>query len=149
MFCSKCGTEANPNERFCSSCGTLVANTNAPQSQQPTEQIQPQSNNNVTQQEFGSIQNNQPNSITQEEITQGLNPDMKKWAILSIVTPAAGIALYFWPGLSFWIAVLIAGAGLEFAKKGKMADPKLAKIGEVLNYILFGIAIIMLIIILL
>lgn len=153
MFCSKCGTQINPNERFCSKCGILVVNANSPQSQQTTDQIQSKSiqaqpNTNVINQGFGNNQNNQPNNITQEQINQVLNPNMKKWAILSIVLPAVGIGLYIWPGLSIWIAIAIAGAGLEFAKKGKMGNPKLAKIGQIVNYILLGIALIMLILLL-
>ena len=70
---------------------------------------------------------------------------MKKWAILSIIVPVVAIIWYIFIGLSFYLAILIAAAGFEFANKGEMADKKLAIIGKIANGILVGMAVVTLI----
>lgn len=128
MFCSKCGTQVDPNVKFCKECGTLIAQ---PNNSQPVQQVQPTGQNT--------------NGMNQQYVDNILNPDMKKWAILSIVVPVVGIIWYFFIGLSFLLAVLIASVGLSFAKKGELADKKLALAGRILNYCLIGLAVVMLI----
>lgn len=135
MFCSKCGTQNVNGEQFCKNCGTILNNN-----QQPTNQGQ-YSNNQMYNQQF---QNNNAN-LNANYVNQAVNPNMKKWAILSIVVPIAGIVWYCFIGLSFYIAVFIAACGFGFAQKGEMANKKLATAGKVLNGVLCGMAIIMLI----
>lgn len=169
MLCSKCGTENNGNERFCRNCGLLLGPSNVQNNQtvnnnshaqsmnnaqsyeqnvqqnpnmyqqpvQPQQMAQPMNN---TQQTF---QNNQMGGVSPSYMQNAVNPDMKKWAILSIVIAVAGLIWYWFIGLSFYLAIVIAAAGFGFAKKGEMADKKLATIGRVANGMLVGMAIIM------
>lgn len=124
MFCKYCGSSINNEDKFCIGCGRLVQNN-----------------------ESTTIENHE--EIKTAYMEESINPNMRKWAVLSIVIPVVAIIWYIFIGLSFYIAVLIASVGLSFAKKGEMADAKLAKIGTVLNYILMIIAVIMLILIIL
>lgn len=154
MYCSKCGYQNLNGERFCKNCGSLIENS---QSQQPVNnmngQVQQPMNNGMggqtinqqsmynQQQMNGQYQNN--TAINQNYVNQAVNPNMKKWAILSIVVPVAGMIWYWFIGLSFYLAMIIAAAGFGFAEKGKMADKKLATIGKVCNGILVGMAVVM------
>lgn len=135
MYCSKCGTLNNNGERFCKNCGNLIENN---VQGQPINNMNQMSNQ---QQMNGQFQNN--TAVNQNYVDQAVNPNMKKWAILSIVVPVAGIIWYWFIGLSFYFAILIAAAGFGFAEKGKMADKKLATIGKVCNGILVGMAVVM------
>lgn len=141
MFCSKCGFQNNQGEMFCKNCGTRLENNNQQQApQNPTNQfIQPQQNVNP------QVSNNYSNNgtLSQNYIDKAVNPNMKKWAILSVVVPAVTIIWYWFIGLSFFIAIMLAAAGFGFAQKGDMANKKLATIGKVLNGILAGIAIVL------
>ena len=141
MFCSKCGFQNNQGEMFCKNCGTRLENNNQQQApQNPTNQfIQPQQNVNP------QVSNNYSNNgtLSQNYIDKAVNPNMKKWAILSVVVPAVTIIWYWFIGLSFYIAIMLAAAGFGFAQKGDMANKKLATIGKVLNGILAGIAIVL------
>ena len=141
MFCSKCGFQNNQGEMFCKNCGTRLENNNQQQApQNPTNQfIQPQQNVN------SQVSNNYSNNgtLSQNYIDKAVNPNMKKWAILSVVVPAVTIIWYWFIGLSFFIAIMLAAAGFGFAQKGDMANKKLATIGKVLNGILAGIAIVL------
>lgn len=162
MFCSKCGSQIDSNERFCKGCGTLVAQTNNNQTvQQPIDQnnvqnsgqpinntINPMNNQQVQQPMGQGINMNNSSNLSQQYVDNALNPNMKKWAILSIVIPAVAIVWYFFIGLSFWLALIIASAGLSFAKKGEFADKKLALAGKILNYCLIGLGVVMLILML-
>jgi len=163
MFCSKCGFQNNQGEMFCKQCGTRLDdgvqqqvqsnNTNQfiqpQQSNQPDMMQQQPMNNQQYQQPQQNINpqvsNNYSNSGTldQNYIDKAVNPNMKKWAILSVVVPVVGIIWYWFIGLSFYIAIMLAAAGFGFAQKGEMANKKLAIIGKVLNGILAGMAIIM------
>ena len=118
MFCTKCGTQNNNGEKFCKNCGILLENN----------QNQQYSNTNGTD----------PNYVN-----KAVNPNMKKWAILSIIVPVIAIIWYIFIGLSSYLAILIAAAGFGFAKKGEMANKKLATIGKVANGTLTGLAIVM------
>lgn len=140
MFCSKCGFQNNQVEMFCKQCGTRLDNgIQQPQQNNTNQFIQPQQNINP------QVSNNYSNSGTldQNYIDKAVNPNMKKWAILSVVVPAVAIIWYWFIGLSFYIAIMLATAGFGFAQKGEMANKKLAIIGKVLNGILAGIAIVM------
>lgn len=141
MFCSKCGFQNNQGEMFCKNCGTRLENNNQQQApQNPTNQfIQPQQNVNP------QVSNNYSNNgtLSQNYIDKAVNPNMKKWAILSVVVPAVTIIWYWFIGLSFFIAIMLAAAGFGFAQKGDMANKKLATIGKVLNGILAGMAIVL------
>ena len=132
MFCKNCGTQNNSNERFCKNCGTLLENG----------QISQQANNTGSQNQQYTNMNGKLNS---NYVNQAVNPNMKKWAILSVVIPVAAIIWYMFVGLSFYLAIFIATAGFGFAQKGEMADKKLATIGKIANGILMGLAIVMLV----
>lgn len=127
MLCKKCGIQNTAGERFCKNCGVLLENSQSSQQ----NQIPQYSNMN------GGLD---PNYIN-----QAVNPNMKKWAILSIIVPVVAIIWYIFIGLSFYLAILIAAAGFEFANKGEMADKKLAIIGKIANGILVGMAVVTLI----
>lgn len=120
MYCSNCGNKNNNGEKFCRNCGILL--------ETPNQQI-----------------NNQNNNELNQKINKAVNPNMTKWAVLSVIIPIVGIIIYTFIGLSFYLAVAIATAGYSFAQMGQVGNPKLAKIGKVLNWILLGMAIVMLI----
>jgi len=154
MYCSKCGSQNVNGERFCKNCGSLLEN-NQPQQQvnnmngqvqQPMNQ-QPMNNVNPATQQFQQPMNQQYSNnnggLDPKYVEQAVNPNMKKWAILSIVVPIAGIIWYWFIGLNLYLAIFIAAAGFGFAEKGKMADKKLATIGKVCNGILVGMAVVM------
>lgn len=118
MFCSKCGTKNDNGEVYCKNCGCLLNN---------------QSQNN-----------NQPTSnLDPNYADKAINPNMKKWAILSIVIGVGGIIFYWFIGLTVYIAIILASAGFSFAAKGKIESKKIALIGQIANGILFAMAIIM------
>lgn len=136
MFCSKCGMQNVSGEQFCKNCGTILNNQML--NQQPVSQGQYPNNQMSNQQ----IQNNN-GTLNANYVNQVVNPNMKKWAILSIIVPVVGIVWYWFIGLSFYVAIFIASCGFGFAQKGEMANKKLATIGKVLNGILCGMAILM------
>lgn len=121
MFCSKCGTQNVSGEHFCKNCGCL---------------LEAQGN--------GSTNSN----LTSDYVQDAVNPNMKKWAVWSVVIPAIAIFLYMFIGLSVYMAIFIAVVGFSFAKKGELGDRKLATVGKVLNGILTGLAIVMFVILL-
>lgn len=132
MFCSKCGTQNSSEDKFCKNCGFLLENNDV---SQQTNNV-----NNLEQKTTNISEGLDPNYIN-----QAVNPNMKKWAILSIVVPVVAIIWYIFIGLSFYLAIVIAAVGFEFARKGEMANKKLATIGKVSSGILVGMAIIMLV----
>lgn len=163
MYCSKCGSQNVNGERFCKNCGSLLEN-NQPQEvvnnissqfQQPVNNgMMEQPVNNYQQTTNQQVMYNQPSNsqyqnnnsgLDQNYINKAINPNMKKWAILSIIVPIIAIIWYWFIGLSFYLAIAIAAAGFGFAEKGKMSNKKLATIGKVLNGILCGLAVVMLI----
>lgn len=146
MNCKNCGIQNMNGEKFCKNCGVLLENN---LSQQPiNNQV---TNENYQNNNIGVQPNQQPinsqalNQNYQNNINYALNPNMKKWAVLSVIVPIAGIVWYWFIGLSFYLAIFIAAAGFGFAEKGKMANQKLALIGKILNGVLCGMAVIMLI----
>lgn len=158
MYCSKCGSQNVNGERFCKNCGTLLENNQPQQSVnnmngQAQQQInngmmgQPMNNGNPATQQFQQPMNqqysNNNSGLDPKYVEQAVNPNMKKWAILSIVVPLAGIIWYWFIGLNLYLAIFIAATGFGFAEKGKMANKKLATIGKVCSGVLVGMAIIM------
>ena len=157
MNCKKCGSPLTENDQFCKNCGATVnaqeeqggVQSQSQQSSQSDMMQQQPVNNQQYQQSQQNINpqvsNNYSNSGTldQNSIDKAVNPNMKKWAILSVVVPAVAIIWYCFIGLSFYIAIILAAAGFGFAQKGEMANKKLAIIGKVLNGILAGMAIVM------
>lgn len=138
MICSHCGIQNNIDEKFCKNCGSLIENTNHILNNQMYNQQtlnMPNTNN---------IQNS--NGLNTNFINNVVNPNMKKWAISSVVVPSVGLVFYWFIGLPFYLAIIIAVAGFSFAKKGEMSNPKLAEVGKVLNGILVGLAIFMFIV---
>lgn len=136
MFCSYCGTQNGAGETFCKNCGYKLNNVtnNQPQT---NETQQPAMNN---------YQNNPTNGgLDPSYVNNAVNPNMKKWAILSIIIPIVGMIWYWFIGLSFYVAILIAAAGFGFAQKGEMSNKKLAVAGKILNGMLCAMAVIMLI----
>lgn len=176
MNCSNCGTPNVSGERFCKNCGCVLNsqqpvgmgqpnNTQVQQfpnqqsqdqvySQQQPGQVNAQTNMNINGSNQQQMYNNQNATINQNNygnldpnyVEKAVNPNMKKWAILSVVVPIAGMIWYWFIGLSFYLAIFIAAAGFGFAQKGEMANKKLAIVGKVLNGVLCAMAIIMLII---
>lgn len=148
MYCSKCGTPNNNGERYCKNCGILLENIQSQQSvnNMDTQIQQPVNNINPAIQQFQQPINqqysNNNDSLDTKYVEQAVNPNMKKWAILSIVVPVAGIIWYWFIGLNLYLAIFIAATGFGFAEKGKMANKKLATIGKVCNGVLIGMAII-------
>lgn len=130
MFCTKCGMQNNNGEKFCKNCGCLLESNQ----QQPVNNYQQPINQQYT---------NTNGNLDSNYVNQAVNPNMKKWAILSIIIPVVAIIWYMFIGLSFYIAILIAAAGFGFAQKGEMSNKKLATIGKVANGILAGLAIVM------
>ena len=164
MYCSKCGSQNINGERFCKNCGILLENNQPQQSvnnmngqaQQPINNgmmgqamynQQPMNNGNPATQQFQQPMNqqysNNNGSLDSKHVEQAINPNMKKWAILSIIVPVAGIIWYWYIGLSLYLAIFISATGFGFAEKGKMANKKLATIGKVCSGVLVGMAIIM------
>lgn len=164
MYCSKCGSQSVNGERFCKNCGTLLENNQPQQSVnnmngqaqqqinngmmgQPMYNQQPMNNGNPATQQFQQSMNqqysNNNSGLDPKYVEQAVNPNMKKWAILSIVVPIAGIIWYWFIGLNLYLAIFIAATGFGFAEKGKMANKKLATIGKVCSGVLVGMAIIM------
>lgn len=164
MYCSKCGSQSVNGERFCKNCGTLFENNQPQQSVnnmngqaqqqinngmmgQPMYNQQPMNNGNPATQQFQQSMNqqysNNNSGLDPKYVEQAVNPNMKKWAILSIVVPIAGIIWYWFIGLNLYLAIFIAATGFGFAEKGKMANKKLATIGKVCSGVLVGMAIIM------
>ena len=165
MNCSKCGYNNTTGDRFCKNCGILLENNQPQQSinnvnsqfQQPINNIGEQQlygqpvNNINSQQTYQQQTNNQQytntnGNLDSNYVNKAVNKNKKKWAILSIVVPVVGIIWYWFIGLSFYLAVLIAAAGFGFAQKGEMSNKKLATIGKVCNGILLGMAIVVFII---
>lgn len=127
MFCTKCGAQNNNGERFCNKCGSLLQNAQYPQQTVNGENSQYSSG-----------------GLTPDYINKAVNPNMTKWAILSIAIASVGIVWYWFIGLSVYIAAFLSAAGFSFAQKGEMSNKKLSTIGKVLNGILAGMAIVML-----
>lgn len=151
MFCNKCGRIIEEGAKFCGKCGTPVSI--------PTNNIindQTNSNENVENlnkqqdlnQNYNQINSNYYNNQSNQNYDNIVNPDMKKYAIGSIVIPVISIIVYWYIGLTTYLAALLAGIGFGFAKKGRLYSKTLSTIGYILNGILVGMAILMIFIIL-
>lgn len=115
MNCKNCGAQNTLGERYCKNCGYL---------------LQTETDNDL------NLQNNNVN--TQNIVI----PNMKKYAILSIVIGGGGIIFAIFVGMSLLISLFLSGLGFSLAAKGMKANKTLAIIGYVLNGILLVIGII-------
>lgn len=130
MNCPKCGMINKDDAAFCGQCGeklnTPVNNmTMNNQSTMNQQMAQP-----TTNQQMAQLQN-----VTITPQQQNLDPSMKKFATLSVVIPSIGLFFCLFIGFIPVLAWALGGMSVGFAKKGKAADPKLAKVGMVLSYI--------------
>ena len=87
-------------------------------------------NQSTMNQQMSQLQN-----VTITPQQQNLDPSMKKFATLSVVIPSIGLFFCLFIGFIPVLAWALGGMSVGFAKKGKAADPKLAKVGMVLSYI--------------
>ena len=160
-FCKNCGCVLNNvqqpvgMEQQSSNVQPQQFQNQQPQDQMYSQQTQGQMNaqtnmniNSGNQQQMynnQNVNNNQSNygNLDPNYVQNAVNPNMKKWAILSVVVPGVGMIWYRFIGLSFYLAILIAAAGFGFAQKGDMANKKLSTVGKVLNGMLCAMAIIM------
>ncbi len=151
MFCKNCGIQNNNGERFCKNCGILLENVEmGQQANNVNNQSQEQANtmNNQNQQQINGVdtQFNQYNNVNggldPSYVNKAVNPNMKVWAILSIVIPVVALIWYWFIGLTPYLAILIAIVGFVFARKGQYSNKTLAIIGNVANGILVGMAIV-------
>jgi len=146
MFCTKCGSQNANGERFCNKCGCLLENN---QPQQPVNNMNAQQPMNNYQQPMNNYQQPMNQQYTSNNgnlnpnyVNQAVNPNMKKWAIFSIIIPIIGFLWFLFIGIPIWIAVALAATGFSFAEKGKMASKKLSTTGKVLNGIFVGFIIV-------
>lgn len=151
MFCKKCGRIVEDGARFCGKCGTPVELVNNPTQNAENNNIE--ENNNI-QQTVNPISNtnqgtkinynaqNTNNYNNQQNYDRIVNPSMKKYAIASVAIPAVAILVYWFIGLTIYIAILLAGLGYNFANKGKLYNKTLSTIGYILNTILIIMAIV-------
>lgn len=115
---------------------------NQPAPNEPSPISQPIFNQQVANEQIQIPQQVVPQPASNEQV----NSDMKIWAVLSVIIPAIAIVWYYFIGMSVILAIIFAAMSLAFAKKGAVADSKLAKIGKILSYILIGLAIVMFIV---
>lgn len=121
MNCPKCGMINKEDAAFCGQCGEKL-NT-------------PVNNMTMNNQSTMNQQMSQLQNVTITPQQQNLDPSMKKFATLSVVIPSIGLFFCLFIGFIPVLAWALGGMSVGFAKKGKAADPKLAKVGMVLSYI--------------
>ncbi len=150
MFCKKCGKLIEDGAKFCGNCGTPVELVNNPIQSAVNNSI---GGNNNIQQTANPISNtyqetkidynaqNMNNYNNQQNYDNIVNPSMKKYAIASVAIPAVAILVYWFIGLTIYIAILLAGLGYNFSNKGKLYNKTLSTIGYILNTILIIMAI--------
>jgi len=140
MYCSKCGSQNLNGERFCKNCGSLLENI---QPQQSVNNMNSQFQQPMNQpQMYNQQYTNNNGNLDPNYINQAVNPNMQKWAILSVVVPIAAMVWFWFIGLTLYLGIIIAAAGFSFAEKGKMANKKLAIIGKILNGIFLAVVIV-------
>lgn len=134
MYCPKCGFQNVNGELYCKNCGNIL-----------------EENQNINQQ-INNIQQNQTENVSNKQYSKNIEntiyPNMKKWAIFSIILPIIVILVFLFYKISFFLIILSCSLGFSFAKKGAISDKKLAKIGYILNGVVSIIAIIIFIILL-
>ena len=121
MNCPKCGMINKEDAAFCGQCGEKL-NT-------------PVNNMTMNNQSTMNQQMSQLQNVTITPQQQNLDPSMKKFATLSVVIPSIGLFFCLFIGFIPVLAWALGGMSVGFAKKGKAADPKLAKVGMILSYI--------------
>ena len=130
MNCPKCGMINKDDAAFCGQCGEKL-NT-------PVNNMAMNNQSTMNQQTALPTMNQQTAQLQNVTITpqqQNLDPSMKKFATLSVVIPSIGLFFCLFIGFIPVLAWALGGMCVGFAKKGKAADPKLAKVGMILSYI--------------
>lgn len=158
MNCPNCGAQISQNDRFCTSCGSVLKNeNNQVNDQSVTRQdyvannvnsnIDNGSNQVVNSQNYGNTNFN-PVGYNQTSYAQGNynvqstnysqnvnDSDSKVCVILSIVIPIVMFILKWFVATSLYIDIIAATVGLTLAKKGESSSKPLAILGMILNVI--------------
>ena len=136
MFCKKCGNVVEEGVKFCGKCGTPVEMTNNYGQGTVSNNINSTINQNTNQmnnQKQGATINYNEKNANYDNI---VNPSMKGYAIASIALPIVSILIYWFIGLTAYIAAILAGLGYMCANKGKAYSKKLSVTGYILNTVL-------------
>ena len=164
MNCPNCGVQISQNDRFCTSCGSVLKNeNNQVNDQSATRQdyvannvnsnIDNGSNQVVNSQNYGNTNFNpvgynqanytQENFNAQNTYNSSVNDsDSKVCVILSIAIPILMLILKWFVGTSLYIDIIVATVGLTLAKKGESSSKPLAILGMILNIIFILLVII-------
>lgn len=136
MYCKKCGKLIEENAKFCGGCGTPAPIQNDLQKSENIYQ-----NNNINSGNYNQTKINSNYNPTYQNYDNIIRPNMKIYAIGSIVIPVISFIVYYCKGISVSIAFFLSALGFSFAKKGKMYNNVLSIIGYILNGLLLGLAI--------
>lgn len=149
--CKNCNTTYQ-NGGYCSNCGSLLEPV-AINSMNDNHNSNEMGANNVNRDAMTSTLNyninqskqevNLNNNVEDKNFSQVVKKDDKKYAIISIILGVGSIILYFFVGLSVWIALVICSIGISLANKSKNSSPGLSKVGIIVNSILGILAVIM------
>lgn len=164
MNCPNCGAQISQNDRFCTSCGSVLKNeNNQVNDQSATRQdyvannvnsnIDNGSNQVVNSQNYGNTNFNpvgynqanytKENFNAQNTYNSSVNDsDSKVCVILSIAIPIVMFILKWFVGTSLYIDIIVATVGLTLAKKGESSSKPLAILGMILNIIFILLVII-------
>ena len=165
MNCPNCGAQVSQNDRFCTSCGSVLKNeNNQVNDQSVTRQdyvannvnsnIDNGSNQVVNSQNYGNANFN-PVGYNQTSYAQGNynvqstnysqnvnDSDSKVCVILSIIIPIVMLIFKWFVGTSLYIDIIVATVGLTLAKKGEASSKPLSITGMVLNIIFIVLAVV-------
>lgn len=136
MYCKKCGKLIEENAKFCGGCSTPAPIQNDLQKSENIYQ-----NNNINSENYNQTKINSNYNPTYQNYDNIIRPNMKIYAICSIVIPVISLIVYYYIGISVSIAFFLSALGFNFAKKGKMYNNVLSIIGYILNGLLLGLAI--------
>lgn len=137
MFCPKCGFKNNEDAVFCGQCGNPLGGVEPTPNQMVNNQ--PGTVNNPEQRTINV--NPYPNATN--DTNQALDPNMKKFATMSVVIPSISLFLCLFVGFIPLLAWVLGGLCINFSNKGQAGDPKLAKVGKILSIILIIMGVIM------
>lgn len=163
MNCPNCGAQISQNDRFCTSCGSMLKNENSQvnehsvihQEDKINNVINSANNSNqvVNGQNYGNTNFNpvgynqanytKENFNAQNTYNSSVNDsDSKVCVILSIAIPIVMFILKWFVGTSLYIDIIVATVGLTLAKKGESSSKPLAILGMILNIIFILLVII-------